>query len=200
MAILSLLFTLSAFAAERPVAPGIAASPALVGGIAASFAFAEDFEKKNNRPLGGEFVGFDAVKGEETTVGVYAIPAAGQLTKEAYGCHFHENDKGLIDTAHCHGEDSRETFAFEPGARVLPLAKFEEAAVEAAELFTKKFGTVANISRAKLWQTGGNVELALTFTPAGQPMKTVFMMCHQHGASSFDCHTQSRPGRNEPSR
>ena len=184
-------------AAERAVHPALATSPALAAGVAAAHAFAADFDTKNGRPLGQEFVGWDAAKDGNT--GVYAIPSAGQLGKEAYACRFRQDDKGRLVTTQCAASDSRETFAYAPGSRQLPLAKFEEAAVEAAEVFAKKFGAATQVEKARFWQTGGNVELALTFTAAGQPAKTAYMMCHQHGAH-FDCHTQSRPGPNQPAK
>ena len=195
------LFTFTALqpasAAERAVHPALAGQPALAGGMAAALAFAEDFAAKHGRPLGQEFVGLDAA--QDGATGLYAIPAAGQLAKDAYSCRFRQDGKGLIVTADCAAAGTSETFAYAPGTRVLPLAKFEEAAVEALELFAKKFGAATRVEKARLWQTGGNVELALTFTPAGQPAKTVYMMCHQHGAH-FDCHTQSRPGPKQPAK
>jgi len=180
-------------------------APVVLAGIVAMEEFKGSFEA-NGAKLGSELVGFNSKKVEEdAAVNVFNIPEANRLREANYDCHFHSNDKGRVEAAHCHDDGASEARDYAATQGSFSVEEFRQAAESAVRLFEKSLANPASIEEAKLWRSHqgreANIQVKLAWrTPDGTAV-TNFLYCHEHRhgeKTEIDCHRQRNAGPNQP--
>lgn len=189
----------AAFGQGFEINPKLKQSKVAYAGMQAVFDFVKGYQKAHDRLPTNELVGFHAgTEADEYEVGVYHLVKPKRLAANLFGCHFHFEDDGSIENAHCHDEKKQAINDYEPAPRMFKIAEFQDGLVAAVDYFAKKHGKVDDVSDLKMWHA--NKALEFTFLKGeGEHAKKIHVMCHYHGdEEDMDCHGHNRVGDYEP--
>lgn len=179
------------------VDPKLKVSKVAYSSMQAVFDFVKVFQKTHDRLPTEELVGFHGgTDGKEYEVGVYHLVNPTRLAASLFDCHFHFEDDGSIENAHCHDEKKQAVNDYEAAKRTFKIEEYQIALVEAVEYFGKKHGNADLIQDLKMWHGNESLEFAIVKKGAEEGKK-IFIMCHYHG-DHIDCHGRSRPGPHQP--
>lgn len=187
------LASTAAFGQGLEVDPALKASKSAYAGMQGTIDFIKAFEKAHGKLPENELVGFHVAKEDkEYEVGVYHIVGEKSLATDAYGCHFHFEDDGSIENAHCHAEDEQTKNEYTPAPRKFKIAEMQAGLVTAIAFYKEEVGDADLITDLKMWHGKNALEFRMV---AGET--TTYAMCHYHG-DHMDCHGRGRPGKFEP--
>jgi hypothetical protein len=195
---LTLIYSFSANAhGDHPKNLNLAKSPTILAGFEAAAVFAKSFKEANGKKITNELIGIHSqAANDEVLVGVYNVLSQSQAAKDLYGCHFHNDKNGKIESTHCHFEE-KITFEYFASPKSYSIEEYAISANSAIELFESRGGNPATIDKAKIWKAGDDIQISFKWTGENNNAKVAYFMCHYHG-NHIDCHRQSRPGPNEP--
>jgi hypothetical protein len=171
-------------------------SPSSLAAIQALQMYALDFQTDTGNPISKEVIGVYAILNDsEAEASVYSASTKSTSLKNSYHCHFHFDANNIIEETHCHREVENQSFIYEQVPRKYALSEFQVATIHALELLKKSI-PLGLIVETKIWQNAQNIEFAFKWNDNAK-LKNRYIMCHYHGGH-IDCHSQSRPGLNEP--
>lgn len=180
-------------------------APIVLAGVASMENFKENFEARGET-LSYELVGFNSIKVEdEAETSVYSIPANSKLINSNYDCHFHYDESGNTENAHCHEIGDSEPRDYVAASGSFSTIEFVEAAENAVGLFERVFGDPKKIKEAKLWRSSldgeDNIQVQFVWVKGDGTDATNHMYCHKHQHNNeveIDCHRQKKAGPNQP--
>lgn len=183
----------AAFGQGIAVDPALEVSKVAYAGMQGAIDLIKAFEKAHGKLPQDEFVGFHVGKEDkEYEVGVYHLVSPTSLATDIYGCHFHYEEDGSIENAHCHDEEEQTLNDYTPAPRAFKIAEFQAGLVTAVNYYKAEHGDPEAITDLKMWHGKSALEFRMI---AGDT--TTFVMCHYHG-DHMDCHGRGRPGKFEP--